>query len=313
MSYDLSHRLVLGVASSALFDLTESGTVFTEKGEEAYREFQEQNRDVAFDPGVAYPFVKRLRGLNTLRPADPPVEVIVLSKNSPETGLRVMRSISKHGLPMSRAIFTSGKSPYMYMRALSMSLFLSAEDSDVRGAIREGFPAGTVLSSVSSDGDGDGDEVRVAFDFDGVLSDDSAEQYYAQAADLLEYAKHEEELREEPISPGPLKQFLADINHIQQLEKLKVAEDPDYVTRLGVSLITARNAPAHERAVNSLRSWGVSVDNAFFLGGVDKGLIVQELKPHIYFDDQQGHLGATAKYVPSVHVPFGKLNQDEPA
>lgn len=309
MPYDLSSRLTVGVASSALFDLTESAAVFAQ-GEEEYRRYQEANLHVPLGRGVAFPFIRRLLSLNDLRPTDPPVEVFVMSKNSPETGLRVMRSVESQGLPISRAIFTAGQSPYRFMRNLSMSLFLSANATDVSNAIAQGFPAGAVLASEASDDESD--ELRIAFDFDGVLGGDSAEESYSQTRDLIDYLEHEQQLRDDPIEPGPLRQFLSDVNRIQALERQLRDEDSSYLPRLTVSLITARNAPAHERAIKSLRSWGVSVDNAFFLGGVDKGLIVQELQPHIYFDDQRAHLGSTSRFVPSVHVPFGSLNAVKP-
>ncbi|MBI8988427.1 5'-nucleotidase [Corynebacterium meridianum] len=308
MPYDLESKLCVGIASSALFDLRESSDVFEKQGEEAYRAFQEERLDVPLAPGRAYPFVKRLLGLNRQGLSkEPVVEVFVMSKNSPESGLRVMRSIKTLGLPISRAIFSSGNSPFRYMDALSMSLFLSADEKDVKSAIRRGLPAGTVLDSTMQD-DGN-DDLRIAFDFDGVLSDDSAEQYYQQT-NLFDYLKHEDELKENAIGSGPLSHFLADINRIQKLERTKRKQSDAYTPKLEVSLITARNAPAHERAVNSLRHWGVSVDNAFFLGGVDKGLIVSELQPHIYFDDQRTHLDSTSRYVPSVHIPFGAINDN---
>lgn len=307
MPYDLESKLCVGIASSALFDLRESAEVFETQGEDAYREFQEERLDIPLEPGMAYPFIKRLLGLNIQGLSNEPVvEVFVMSKNSPESGLRVMRSIATLGLPISRAIFSSGKSPFRYMDALSMSLFLSADENDVKSAIRRGLPAGTVLASTAEDDSND--ELRIAFDFDGVLSDDSAEQYYQQTS-LFDYQEHEEQLKETPIGPGPLRHFLADINRIQELERSKRKQPGSYVPKLEVSLITARNAPAHERAVNSLRQWGVSVDNAFFLGGVDKGLIVSELQPHIYFDDQRTHLASTSRHVPSVHIPFGAINE----
>ncbi|MEZ5095655.1 MAG: 5'-nucleotidase [Nocardioides sp.] len=268
MPYDLSSRLVLGVASSALFDLSISQQIFDEHGVEEYRRYQEEQIDSPLDKGVAFPFIRRLLGLNDLDPSNPPVEVFVLSKNSPETGLRVMRSIKHHGLPVSRAIFNSGESPYRYMRPLGMSLFLSADERDVKHAIDMGLAAGRVMAG-SNDDDASRD-LRIAFDFDGVLSDDSSEKYYGEAEDLLDYLEREERLREDPISPGPLKQFLADINRIQALERDLSSSDPGYSARLHVSLITARNAPAHERAVRSLKDWGVSVDSAFFLGALTK-------------------------------------------
>lgn len=307
MPYDLKNRLVIGIASSALFDLAESDTVFREEGEEAYRRFQEEHLDDRLGQGVALPFVARLLSLNDLSdPDDPLVEVIVLSRNDPDTGLRVMRSIDAHGLSITRAIFMQGRSPYAFMPALNMSLFLSANESDVREAVDQGLPAGQVLDSTYVD-DG-GSDLRIAFDFDGVLADDLSERVFRESG-LDAFQQHEATNVVTPIGAGPLRDFLANVNRIQHHEQERRDDDPSYRVRLHVSIVTARNAPAHERAVASLKAWGVTVNDAFFLGGIDKGAIMGVLKPHIFFDDQAVHLEATSRFAPSVHVPFGVTNE----
>lgn len=309
MSYDLQSRLVIGIASSALFDLSESDAVFREQGEEAYRAFQEQHLDDTLIPGDAYPFIDRLLSLNDLAdPDDPLVEVIVLSRNDPETGLRVMRSIRTHELAITRAIFMQGRSPYAFMPALNMSLFLSANETDVREAVAQGLPAGQVLRSTFVD-DGDRD-LRIGFDFDGVLADDASERIFRESG-LEGFQRHEVANVMTPLGAGPLRDFLANVNRIQRCEQQRQRDDPTYRVRLHVSIVTARNAPAHERAVASLKAWGVTVNDAFFLGGIDKGTIMEVLKPHIFFDDQATHLRGTARFVPSVHVPFGVVNEPE--
>ncbi|MFE7029129.1 5'-nucleotidase [Streptomyces sp. NPDC057621] len=307
MAYELEKRLVVGIASSALFDLAEADVVFREKGEEAYRAYQEQHLDDTLGNGAAFPFIRRLLSLNDLSPEDPLVEVIVLSRNDPDTGLRVMRSIQSHGLPISRAIFMQGRSPYHFMPALNMSLFLSANEDDVREAVSLGLPAGRVLSLATVDEEGDQD-LRIAFDFDGVLADDASEQVY-QSDGIEGFRSHETMNAATPHDAGPLRDFLASVNRLQQREEERRAEDPDYKIRVHVSLVTARNAPTHERAVRSLKGWGVTVNDAFFLGGIDKSTIMGVLKPHIFFDDQVGHLVGTARSTPSVHIPFGKINE----
>ncbi|GAA2247250.1 5'-nucleotidase [Streptomyces amakusaensis] len=307
MAYELEKRLVIGIASSALFDLAEADVVFREKGEEAYRAYQEQHLDDTLGKGVAFPFIRRLLSLNDLSPEDPLAEVIVLSRNDPDTGLRVMRSIQSHGLPISRAIFMQGRSPYHFMPALNMSLFLSANEDDVREAVSLGLPAGRVLGLAAIDGEG-GQDLRIAFDFDGVLADDASEQVY-QTDGIEGFRSHETMNAATPHDAGPLRDFLASVNRLQQREEEQRAKDPDYKIRVHVSLVTARNAPAHERAVRSLKGWGVTVNDAFFLGGIDKSTIMGVLKPHIFFDDQVGHLVGTARSTPSVHVPFGKINE----
>lgn len=307
MSYDLAHRLVVGIASSALFDLSESDAVFRGQGEEAYRIYQEAHIDDPLAPGVAYPFIRRLLSLNSLADNNNPlVEVIVLSRNAPDTGLRIMRSIATYQLGITRAIFMQGRSPYEFMPALNMSLFLSANEEDVREAVRRGLPAGRVLASKFIDDHEDLD-LRIAFDFDGVLAADSAE-VISQTEGVEAFRRHESANIVTPLDPGPLKDFLLAINKIQVIEELAKKENPNHHTRVRVALITARNAPAHERAVRSLKTWGVTVNDAFFLGGVNKGAITKVLRPHIFFDDQPVHLHETAPSTPSVHIPFGVVN-----
>lgn len=238
--------------------------------------------------------------------------MIVLSRNDPDTGLRVMRSIQAYGLPISRAIFMQGRSPYHFMPALNTSLFLSANETDVREAVALGLPAGRVLGVITAD-ETDDQDLRIAFDFDGVLADDASEQIY-QTDGIEGFRSHETMNAATPHDPGPLRDFLASINRLQQREEEQRTTDPRYQIRVHVSLVTARNAPAHERAVRSLKDWGVTVNDAFFLGGIDKSTIMRVLKPHIFFDDQVSHLTGTSRDTPSVHVPFGKINEaDRPA
>ncbi|KDC54328.1 5'-nucleotidase [Pseudoalteromonas sp. S3431] len=309
MAYELGKRLVIGVASSAMFDLLESDTVFRKQGEEEYRKYQLENLDNPLNKGVSFSFIKRLLSLNNLSEnpkTDPLVEVVLLSRNDPDTGLRVMKSIKHHGLPISRAIFMQGKSPYEYIPALSISLFLSGNSSDIKEAIGMGYPAGHVLESAIVDDDDD--DLRIAFDFDGVLADDESETVMHNTNDVNQFHEHETKNVLQPHNPGPLKEFLVKISDIQKLEEKKKKSDPDYKNRLRVSIVTARNAPSHERALNTLKEWGVMANDAFFLGGVDKGLVLGVLKPHIFFDDQSGHLNSTSTVAPSVHIPFGVKN-----
>ncbi|WP_264030660.1 5'-nucleotidase [Cellulosimicrobium sp. SH8] len=308
MGYDLSGRLVVGVASSALFDLTESDRVFRTQGEAAYRDFQERHRDDALAPGVAFGFVRRLLALNDLAPAadDPLVEVIVMSRNSPETGLRVMRSIRHHDLDITRAVFRQGRSPHEFIRPLHVDLFLSADERSVRDAVDLGLPAGYVLDPTFADEAGD--ELRIAFDFDGVLADDSSERRF-QDGGLASFREHEELNADVPLGRGPLRELLVGIHRVQVVERERQAADASYQPRVHVSLVTARSAPAHERAVATLSSWGVTVDDAFFLGGVDKDGVLEVLRPHIFFDDQRAVVEAARRVAPSVHVPYGELNR----
>ena len=303
---DLDRALVVGVASSALFDLEESDAVFRNKGEEKYREYQREHLDDVLEPGVAFPFIRRLLALNDLSEDERLVEVVILSRNDPETGLRVMRSVEHHGLDITRAIFMQGQSPYRFMEPLRMSLFLSANEEDVREATGLGFAAGHVVGhGVADDG---GTDLRIAFDFDGVLATDSSEKVY-QEGGLEKYQESESALAEVPLSRGPMADFLQRINRIQGIEDARSVDDPQgYRRRVRVGVVTARSAPAHERAINSIRGWGLSVNDAFFLGGINKGPILEVLQPHIFFDDQRRNVDRAAPSTPSVHIPFGELN-----
>ncbi|MBA1205117.1 5'-nucleotidase [Pseudomonas capeferrum] len=309
MPYELDNRLVIGVASSAVFDLNESDAVFRREGEAQYRKYQEQHLDVPLGKGMAFPFIKRLLALNDLRadPEDPLVEVVLLSQNDPDTGLRVMKTIKHYGLGMTRAIFMQGRSPYEYIPALNIALFLSADKKHVDAAIQAGHPAGQVLDSQFDDDESD-DSLRIAFDFDGVLAGDESEAVM-QSGGLDEFHAHEVLNVAQPHNPGPLKAFFVRIAKIQAAEEEHKITHPDYENRVRVSIVTARSAPSHERALNTLKSWGVMANDAFFLGGIEKRRVLQVLKPHIFFDDQSAHLAASSTVVPSVHIPFGVTNQ----
>jgi 5'-nucleotidase len=307
MSYDLDGRLVIGIASSALFDLRESDLVFRRDGVPAYREYQEQRATTPLAPGVAFPFVRRLLSLNDLAAADDPlVEVIVLSKNSPDTGLRVMHSIQHHGLAITRAVFQQGRSPFEFMTAFNMSLFLSANEQDVYRAMHAGFAAGHVLES--SFEDDDTQDLRIAFDFDCVLAGDESERVM-QDGDLQKFHEYETFNVATAHDPGPLHAFSQGINRIQAREEQERLVNREYRTRVRVSIVTARNAPSHERAIRSVKEWGLRVSDAFFLGGIEKGKVLDVLRPHIFFDDQRHNL-ESATMVPCVHIPFGGTNRE---
>lgn len=296
----------MAVASSALFDLSESQAVFRDQGEKAYREYQRQKESELLSPGVALPFIKRLLNLN--RPAEnyEPVEVVLLSKNDPDTGLRVMNSIEHHKLPITRAAFLRGGDPFRYISSFNAALFLSADERNVREAVMKGLPAGRVLASNYTDNPSD-PELRIAFDFDGVIVDDEAERIF-QLDGLEKFQAAEVKRALEPHNPGPLKRLLEEIGRIHQREVSRAQSNPAYKPTIRIAIITSRNAPAHKRMVMTLRSWGIEVDETFFLGGMDKGRILTEFKPHLFFDDQMTHVGPVSGTVPSVHVPFGKLN-----
>jgi 5'-nucleotidase len=306
MPYSIEDKLVIGVASSALFDLSESDKIFREKGEEQYRKFQRDNKDVLLPKGVAFPFIKRFLGINKAYPDKLPVEVVLLSKNDPETGLRVFTSISQYGLDITRAAFLTGKAPFEYIPAFNVSLFLSANQDDVTNAVAAGHPAGTVLPSAFADEEGD-DTLRVAFDFDGVIADDEAETVFKKG-NLDMFQAHEVRQVAIPHRPGPLAELFQKLSFFQKLERKRERDDPSYRRIPRTAIVTARNAPAHERVVTTLREWGVAADATFFLGGIDKARVLNILRPHIFFDDQMTHLASSAGVTPSVHIPFGSSN-----
>jgi 5'-nucleotidase len=308
MAYPIERKLVIGIASSALFDLSESNNVYQSEGVEAYRVYQKENIDVPLKKGVAFPFIKRFLNINSVFSNEKPVEVVLLSKNSPETGMRVFRSITSYGLDISRAAFMAGKSPHEYIPAFNISLFLSANENDVLEAIKLGYPAGVVLPSTVVDEDTDL-QLRVAFDFDGVIADDEAESVYKKNHDLLEFQEHESLKKLIPHNPGPLADLFRKLSFMQKLEDKAILKDQSYKKILRIAIITARNAPAHERVVTTLNEWGVTPDESFFLGGMKKSRILEILKPHLFFDDQKGHLETDSGNISLVHVPFGIANK----
>ncbi|OAJ60566.1 5'-nucleotidase [Paraburkholderia ginsengiterrae] len=308
MAYPIERKLVVGVASSALFDLTESDEIYRSKGIDEYRDHQEKHIDVPLPKGVAFPFIKRFLGINQVFAKQLPVEVILLSRNSPETGLRVFRSISHYGLDITRAAFMAGRSPHQYIPAFNASLFLTANETDVQSAIDANYPAGLVLPSKVYDDEHDM-ELRVAFDFDGVIADDEAESVYKKNNDLTEFQEHELKKRTVPHQPGLLADLFRKLAFLQKLEEKRMKQEPSYRKLVRIAIVTARNAPAHERMVTTLKSWGVSPDESFFLGGMEKARILNVLKPHMYFDDQLSHLKSAAGDIPMVHIPFGIANR----
>lgn len=308
MAFEIENKLVIGVASSALFDLTGSHQVYLDSGPDEYRDFQERNIDVILGKGVAFPFIRRFLNINKCFPRQTPVEVVLFSRNSPETGLRVMRSIAHYGLDISRAAFMTGKTPHPYLPAFNTSLFLSANEEDVKAAIAANYPAGLVLPSKIVDDDDDV-ELRIAFDFDGVIADDEAETVF-KTNGLDEFHAHEALHVARPHTPGPLADMFQKLALMQRMEERAQRRDPNYRKVLRIAIITARSAPSHERVVTTLKSWGVSANETFFLGGMDKARVLGVFKPHIFFDDQLTHLKSSpGGTIPMVHVPFGIANR----
>ena len=305
MSFLIQNKVVIAVSSSAVFNMSEAQGVYDESGLDAYRAFQRSRLDLPFKKGVAFPFVRRLLSLNALYPVQQPVEVVVLSKNDPDTGRRFFRSCQHYNLAIQRGAFLSGSSPHPYIESFNASLFLSADKQDVHAAIKAGLPAGMVLPTEAEDDDTE-TELRVAFDFDGVIADDEAEKVFQATQDVDCFNREETKRASHPHNPGPLQKLITNISFLQRLEAEKSADHPRPTIR--VAIITARGAPSNERFVTTLNAWNIKVDETFFLGGIEKKRVLDILKPHIFFDDQLKHLESASRTVPSVHIPFGIAN-----
>ncbi len=301
MPTTLEDKLVVAISSRALFDLDESNQLFEREGVEAYTRYQIEHEEETLACGVAFPLIRRLLALHYPGTREPAVEIVLVSKNDPNTGLRVFNSIEKYGLHITRAAFTNGRSPYQYLSAFRADLFLSANPEDVRLALENGYASATIYTDLQF-ADDESSEIRIAFDGDAVIFSDEAERVY-QEHGLAEFVRHEVENSEIPLAPGPFKPFLEALNKVQRSYR-DSAEMP-----IRTALVTARSAPSHKRAIKTLRSWGVRIDEAFFLGGLDKAPILDKFRPHIFFDDQQTYCQSASKVAPTGHVPSGVKNK----
>lgn len=307
MPYPIESKIVIAVSSSALFDLSESDEVFRTRGEDAYREWMSARSGEPLEPGNAFWFIKRFLSLNKgYKSGEGPAEVVLLSRNDPGGGIRVFKSIRRFGLDIVRAAFLDGRSPYPYISAFNASLFLSANPEDVRSAIEAGLPAGLILSP--GFGEDEAGELRVAFDFDGVIAGDEAERLYRSPGGPEIFADAELRNAGTPLDPGPMKPFFEKLAALQRHQRsLDLGGQPAVRT----AIITARNAPAHERVINTLKSWGIFTDEIFFLGGIEKRRILEAFKPHLFFDDQISHFEGAGPMAACVHVPFGIANRPQ--
>jgi len=298
MPVSFKDKLVIAISSSALFDLEESHAVFENEGLEAYREYQIANEESVLQPGDAFPLVKKLLAINELFSGEPKVEVILLSRNSSDTGLRVFNSIEHWKLPITRAAFSSGKSPYNYVAPFGAQLFLSTNAEDVRNALDAGFAAASILQSNKSNTDNT--ELRIAFDGDAVLFSDESEKIY-QDDGLEAFTKNEKKAAHKPLSGGPFKDFLQALHNLQ-------SEFAEGQCPIRTALVTARSAPAHERVIRTLRAWNIRLDECLFLGGMDKAEFLRSFGADVFFDDQEGHCKSASKHVATGHVLHGVSN-----
>lgn len=294
MAYDLSGVLVIGISSRSLFDLEAENRLFEEQGREAYIHHQIENEDVILRPGAAFPLVRALLALND-RAQERVVEVIVTSRNQPDSGLRIFNSIRHYGLDITRAAFTGGEALRPYLEAFAVNLFLSRSEPDVQAAIDAGFPAALVYDP-PTEYEAAAEQIRIAFDADAVLFSEESEAIYKRHG-LEAFYDNERENARHPLAEGPFAKLLLRLGQLQHT-------DGDGPSPLHIGIITARQSPAHERVIRTLRGWGVRVDAAFFLGGLSKDQVLKAFRAHIFFDDQETHLGAASRVVPSARVPY---------
>ena len=297
MAASLDNKLVVAISSRALFNFEEENRIFESGDAPGYMAMQLARLDVPARPGIAFSLIQKLLAFNDATAQR--VEVVILSRNDPVSGMRIFRSGHANQIKLERGVFTQGRSPFRYLRPLRAHLFLSANADDVRGALAAGFPAARVLTESALAGGNYPHEVRIAFDGDAVLFSDEAERVF-QAKGLDAFQEHEASRVAQPLPEGPFKPLLAALHRLQQ------AGTPTMQIR--TALVTARSAPAHERAIRTLMNWNIHVDEAMFLGGLPKGEFLREFEPDFFFDDQTGHVNHASRHVPSGHVAGGITN-----
>ena len=298
MATNLNGQLVVAISSRALFDFEQENEVFEQGDDRAYMDLQLSKLDEPAKPGVAFSLVKKLLAFNS--DDIKRVEVVILSRNDPVSGMRVFRSAQHYGLAVQRGTFTRGQPPWRYLKPLHANLFLSTHLSDVRAALEARVPAAQVYPQSTHASSAHPNEVRIAFDGDAVLFSDEAERVF-QEQGLSAFQQHEKDNANLPLSGGPFKPLLEALHRLQR--------EGTPTMRLRTALVTARSAPAHERAIRTLMNWNIEVDEAMFLGGLAKGEFLREFEPDFFFDDQTGHVNSAAEYVPAGHVASGVSNK----
>lgn len=306
---DLSKSLVIGISSRALFDLKQANSVFETEGEQAYSKYQEERETEIINPGIGFALVQRILGLNAMASGGRKAEVVITSRNSPATSMRLFHSIQSHGLDIQRAILTGGTPVERYLKPFCVDLYLSAHEKDVEEAIQAGIAAAVIyrsdpmipipsvnnLGGNSENAPMNTEQLRIAFDGDNVLFNNEAEDVY-QAEGLSGFLAHEMENHQRPLVDGPFAKLFRTLAGLQQ--------DPGFESPLiRTALVTARSLPTHLRVLNTFRAWGIHVDEAFFMGGVDKSGVLKAFKPHIFFDDQDAHCNSAAEVVSTARVP----------
>lgn len=299
MGVTLQDKLVVALSSRALFNLEEENRLFEKAGSKDYVQLQLDRINQPAAPGVAFPLVQKLLQFNV--DGQHRVEVVILSRNDPTSGLRVFNSARASALPLERGVFTQGRSPFQYLRPLGAKLFLSANEDDVRQALIAGFPAARVFPESIKAAESHPNEVRIAFDGDAVLFADDSERVFKEQG-LSAFQSHEAQHADTPLPPGPFAPLL------HALQVLQTVAGQQVPVRIRTALVTARSAPAHERAIRTLMNWNISVDEAMFLGGLDKGPFLREFEPDFFFDDQTRHCESAVSAGPTGHVVHGVAN-----
>lgn len=294
-----SEKLVIAISSSALFDLEEGARIFNEEGVEAYSKYQIANEDSVLEPGEAFDLAQKFLAINTQLGDKEVVEVILLSRNSADSGLRVFKSIEHYDLPIRRAAFCGGIDPWRYISAFNCDLFLSSNGEDVRQALAGGVAAATMVGGAGKNQNDDG-ILRFAFDGDAVLFSDESEQIYKKHG-LDAFTENEVSRADTPLSGGPFRNFLGSLHQLQA--HFDPAKCP-----IRTALVTARSAPTHERVIRTLRKWNVRIDESLFLGGMPKGDFLHAYGADVFFDDQQAHCDSASEHVATGHVPHGVAN-----
>ena len=305
MAYDLENRLVIGVSSRALFDLTVENEIFCSQGVEAYCAYQVEHEKELLAPGNGFRLIEALLNINKIPGQEGRVEVIIMSHNSPDTSLRVFNSIAHYGLDISRAVLASGASLAPYLEAFHTDLYLSADEKDVQAAIDCGIAAGIICCDAikSYKEEKEISQIRIAFDGDAVLFSDESELIYREKG-LEAFEENERLQADHPLKQGPFAKFLKTISDLQ-------SEFSPEQAPIRTALVTARSAPAHERVIRTLRAWHVRIDEAFFLGGVTKRDVLKAFGAHIFFDDQAVHTAPASQVVPSARVPYKQHEKAE--
>ncbi|MCP4074698.1 MAG: 5'-nucleotidase [Gammaproteobacteria bacterium] len=306
MTYDLTNYLVIGISSRALFDLSKENEIYEKQGLEAYCRYQLEHENDILQPGTGFALIEAMLKINQIDSDNRHIEVVIVSRNSADTSLRISNSIDSYKLDITRAAFTGGEPVAKYLNAFDVDLFLSATEEDVQAAVESHVASGLIYGGPSKNQGQALQQIRIAFDGDAVLFSEESEMIY-QKQGLDAFIQHEQLNAELPLPEGPFAKLLKTLSYLQfQLDGLI-----DGPTLIRTALVTARNSPAHERVIRTLRAWNVRVDETFFLGGVAKDQVLAAFSPHIFFDDQHRHCDEASKVVPTARVPYPKKETAE--